>query len=139
MEWGRACWSHRNSKLYGERKDKYKITRTRLKAEAQVWMDTPSIETLIPIQRNRWKQKLLKKAANLDIAFWLEHSRARRRIVQLRKVSNVVVTLISSEELAAANTRFLSKITQAKRTTLQDGHMDDGPLDQAKGNEEPPN
>ena len=36
MEWGRACWSHRNSILYGERKEQYKITRMRLKAETQV-------------------------------------------------------------------------------------------------------
>ena len=50
MEWGRACWSHRNSILYGERKDKYKSTRIRLKAEAQIWMEALSIETLIPIQ-----------------------------------------------------------------------------------------
>ena len=64
MEWGRAYWSHRNSILYGERKDKYKITRLRLKAEAQVWMEVPIIESIILIQRDRWKQKLLKKAAN---------------------------------------------------------------------------
>ena len=135
---GRACWSHRNIKLYGERKDKYKIMRMRLKTEAQGWMDTPSIEILIPIQQDRWKRKLLKKAANSDIAFWLEHNRTTRNIVQRRKVSNIVVTLTSSEELAAANTRFLTKITQAKCTTLQDVFMDAGLPDQAERNEEPP-
>ena len=86
MEWGRAWWSHRNSILYGERKDKHNIMQIRLKAEAQaqahVWMEAPSIETLIPIQREQWKRKLLKKEVNLDIAFWLEHNRTRRKIVQ---------------------------------------------------------
>ena len=82
MEWGRACWGHRNNKLYGERKDKYKITRMRLKAEAQaqVWMDAPNVETLIPIQRGQWKQKLLKKPANSDIVFWLEHNKTRQKV-----------------------------------------------------------
>ena len=72
MEWGRACWRHRNSILYGEYTEKYKMTRLRLKAEAKVWTEAPNIETLIPLQRDRWKRKLLKKAANSDIAFWLE-------------------------------------------------------------------
>ena len=138
MEWGRACWSHRNSTLYGKRKDQYKITRMRLKAEAQVWMDAPNVETLIPIQRDRWKRKVLKKAANSDIAFWLVHNRTRRRIVQRGKVPNIVITLTSSDDLAAANTRFITKIAKAKQTTLQDGRRDEGPPDQDDRNEEPP-
>ena len=69
MEWGRACWSYRNIVLYEEHKDKYKITRLQLKAKIQVWLGAPSTESLIPIQQNRWKRKLLKKAANSDIAF----------------------------------------------------------------------
>ena len=48
MEWGRACWRHQNSILYGEYTDKYKMTRLRLKAEAKVWMKAPNIKTLIP-------------------------------------------------------------------------------------------
>ena len=89
MEWGKVCWRHRNSILYGERKDKYKMTRLRLKAEAQVWMEAPSIETLITLQQDRWKWKLLKKAANSDIAFWLEQNRTTRRFVQRRGVSDI--------------------------------------------------
>ena len=108
------------------------VTRLQLKAEAQVWMEAPIIETLIPIQRGRWKRKLLKKAANSDIAFWLEHNRTRRKIVQQGRVLNIVVTLTSPEELTAANTSFLAKIVHAKRTTFQDGRMDEGPTDQAE-------
>ena len=138
MEWGRACWSHRNSILYGERKDKYTITRLRLKAEAQVWIEAPIIESIIPIQQDQRKWKLLKKAANSDIAFWLEHNRTRRKIVQRGRVPNIVVTLTSPDELAAANNSFLAKILHAKRTISQDGRMDEGPNDQTKQNEEPP-
>ena len=78
MEWGRTYWSHQNSILYGERKDQYKITRMRLKSEAQVWMDAPVVETLIPIQWDWWKWKLLKKAANSDIAFWLVRNKTEK-------------------------------------------------------------
>ena len=56
-------------------------------------MEAPSIESLIPIQQDQWKRKLLKIAANSDIAFWLEHNRTRRRIVQQGRNSNIVATL----------------------------------------------
>ena len=125
MEWGRAWRSHRNSILDEERKDKCKITRLRLKAEAQVWMEAPSEESLIPIQQDRWKQKLLKKAANSDIAFWLKHNRTRRKIVQWRKVLNIVATLTEPEALKAANTSFFATILHAKCTMVQDGRMDE--------------
>ena len=51
------------------------MTRLQLTAEAHVWMGAPRIETLIPLQRDQWKRKLLKNAANSDIAYWLEHNR----------------------------------------------------------------
>ena len=35
-----------------------------------VMADAPRTETLIPPQRDRWKRKLLKKAASSDIAYW---------------------------------------------------------------------
>ena len=80
----------------------------------------------------------MKKAANSDIAFWLVHNKTRGNLVQRRRVSNIVTALTEHEDLAAAHTRFITKIAQAKRMTLQDGRRDDGPLDQAERNEEPP-
>ena len=138
MEWGRACWRHRKCTLYGERRDKYTMMRLRLTAEAHVWMEAPSIETLIPFQQDRWKQKLLKKAAISDIAFWLEHNRATRQCVQRRGVTNILMSLGTSEELKQANISFLAKILQAKRATIQDGYMGDGTNDPVERNEEPP-
>ena len=113
----------------------YKITRLRLRAEAQVWMDAPIVETLIPIQRDQWKRKLLKRAANSDIAFWLVHNKTQRKLVQRGRFLNIVTTLSEPEDLAAAYTRFITKIAKAKRMTLQDGWRDDGPPDQAEKNE----
>ena len=60
------------------------------------------------------------------------------KIVQRGRVSNIVATLTSPEDLAATHTRFITKIAQAKRMTLQDGRRDDGLLDQAEQNGEPP-
>ena len=37
MTWGRACWTSRNSTLFGEKKSSYAIMRKRLLAEAKVW------------------------------------------------------------------------------------------------------
>ena len=51
---------------------------------------------------------------------------------------NIVVTLTSVEDLAAAHTRFIKKIAKAKHATLQDGCRDDGQPNQDKQNEEPP-
>ena len=50
----------------------------------------------------------------------------------------IVATLTSPEALAAANTSFLAKILHAKRTTFQDGRIDEGQTDQAERNEESP-
>ena len=80
----------------------------------------------------------MKRAANSDIAFWLEHNKTWRKLVQRGRFLNIVKTLTSPEDLAAAHTRFITKIAKAKRMTLQDGWRDDGPPDQAEQNEEPP-
>ena len=48
---------------------------------------------------------------------------------------NEVATLTEPEELKAAITSFLAKILHTKRTTIQDGRMDEGPTDQAERNE----
>ena len=101
-------------------------------------MDAPIVETLIPIQQDQWKRKLLKKAANSDIVFWLVHTRTWRKIVQIGRVPNIVATLASPEELAAAHTRFITKIAKAKSMALQDGRRDNRLPDQTEQNEEPP-
>ena len=112
------------------------MTRIWLTAEAQVWMEAPSIETLIPLQRDRWKRKLLKKAANSNIAYWLENNKATRQIIQQGGVSNILMSMGQLEELKQANTSFLAKILQAKCTMFQDGRTDEGPNDLAERNED---
>ena len=82
--------------------------------------------------------KPLKKAANSDIAFWLEHNNKTRQIVQRGGVPNILLSLGSPEEIQQANTSFLAKIIRAKRTTILDGRTDDETNDPAERNEEPP-
>ena len=108
------------------------MTTLRLTAEAQVWREAPSIKTLIPLQQDQWKQKLLKKTANADIASWLDHIRISRQCVQLGGVSNMLMSLGQSEELKHANTSFLTKILRAKRTMIQNGQTDEGANDPAE-------
>ena len=62
-------------------------------------MDAPRTETLIPLQRDQWKLKLLKEAANLDIAYWLEHNNITQRCVQKKKIMNILMRLMMQEEL----------------------------------------
>ena len=35
-------------------------------AEARVWMEAPRTETLVPLQRDRWKRKLILQDGRMD-------------------------------------------------------------------------
>jgi len=84
------------------------------------------------------EQIYTSKAANSNITIWPVHDKTRKKIVQRGRVQNIVATLTSPEDLAAAHIRFITKIAKAKHMTLQVGRRDDGLLDQAGRNEEPP-
>ena len=68
------------------------------------------IETLIPLQQDWWKQKLLKKIMNSDITYWLEHNRIYQRCVQKGEVTNILMGLVTQEELERAEISLFSKI-----------------------------
>ena len=101
-----------------------------------MWVEAPRTETLIPLQRDRWKRKLLTKAANSDIVYWLEHNRISRRCVRKGGVLNILLIMMYPEELEQVDQRFFSKIVIAKRTIIHDGRMDDGMNDPAERNGE---
>ena len=99
--------------------DNYKMTRLRLTTEARVWMEVLRKETLIPLQCDRWKRTLLKKARNSDIAYWLEHNRISRRCVQKGEVvTNILMRMMPQEELKQADNSFFAKIIRAKRMIM---------------------
>ena len=62
----------------------------------------------------------------------------RAKIVHRGRIQNIVETLNEPEDLAAAHTRFITKIAKAKDMMLQVGRRDNRPPDQAKQNEETP-
>ena len=103
-----------------------------------MWMEAPRTETLIPLQRDWWKQKVLKKTANSDIAYWLEHNRISRRCVRKGEVTNILMRMMPQETLEQADDSFFAKIIRAKRRIIQNGRTDDGGNDPAERNEEPP-
>ena len=87
-------------------------------------MEAPATETLIPLQHNQWKRKLLKKATNSDIAYWLERNRISRRCVRKGEVTNILMTMMHQEAIEQADNYFFAKIIQAKRMAFQDRHTD---------------
>ena len=97
-----------------------------------MWMEASRIETLVPLQRDRWKRKFLKKAANLGIAYWLEHNRISRRCVWKGEVANILMTMMPQEALEQADNSIFAKIIRAQRTTIQDGCTDAGVNDLAE-------
>ena len=107
-------------------------------ADARLWIDAPRTETLIPLQHDRWKRRLLKKSANSDVAHWLEHNRITQRCVWKGEVTNILMRLTTQEELERSDHSFFTKVIRAKRTTVRDGRTNDGSNDPAEHNEEYP-
>ena len=71
---------------------------------------TPRIESLISPQRDQKKRKLLKKAMNSDIAYWLEHNRITQRCVRKGDITNILMKMMMQEELENSDDIFFTKI-----------------------------
>ena len=99
-------------------------------------MEAPTAETLIPLQHDRRKRKLLKKAANSHNVYWLEHNKTSRRCVWEGEVTNMLMTIMRPEKLEQADISFFAKIIRAKQTTILDGRADARVNDLAEKNEE---
>ena len=78
------------------------------------------------------------EAVNSNITLWPVQDKIWKKLVQRGRVQNIVGTLTSPEDFAAAHIKFIMKIAKAKHMTLQVGQRDDGPPDQAERNEGPP-
>ena len=101
-------------------------------------MDAPRTETPITLQRDQWERKLLKKAGNSDIAYWLEQNRITQRCDWKGEVTNMLMRLTMQEEIVEQSDKsFFTKIERAKRTTIRDRRTNDGSSDLAEHNKEP--
>ena len=97
-------------------------------------MDAPRTETLIPLQRDWWKRKLLKKAANSDIA---SGQNTTESLEDASEVMNILMRMMTQAELESSDNSFFTKIIQAKQTKIQDCHANNRTSDPEEHNEEP--
>ena len=95
LQWGRACWSHRNTILYGPSKKRHQQRRRRLQAEARVWIDSPSSESLVPIDKYGSLKRDITRATTETIATWLLCQQQTRQKIQNNKKSNIMMNFQS--------------------------------------------
>ena len=81
-----------------------------MKAEAHMWMEAPTPETVIPVQCDQWKWKLLKKAANLDIAYCFEHNIIPKRCILRGREPNILVSMRQPAELEQTDHSFYATL-----------------------------
>ena len=131
MEWGRACWSHRNNSLHGPSSKRNKTKRIRLQAEVRVWMEAPSSQSLVSLQNNRRSKSDISKASTETIENWLLHQQRRRKRIRAKKTTSILTQFIPEETLLEADREFQMKIIEARRGAW-------GQLEPNITNEEPP-
>ena len=110
MTWGRACWTSRNSTLFGEKKNRYAITRKILLVEAKVWRTAMMRERLVGDAHIRMKKNTLKTASSITIATWLDELHDLRRKIKRRNSTNIIRSYATSEELLEADEQFKQNI-----------------------------
>ena len=120
LQWGRACWSHRNTILYGPSKKRHQQRRRRLQAEARVWIDSPSSESLVPIDKYGSLKRDITRATTETIATWIQRQQQTRHLIRSKKKENIYINFQSEEALQAADRRFHHKIIAARRGAYTD-------------------
>ena len=114
LKWGRACWSHRNTTLFGPSKLRHKQRRRRLQAEARVWINSPSNESLVPIDKYGSLKRDITRATTETIATWIQRQQQTRRLIRDRKKENIYINFQTEEALQAADRKFHQKIIAAR-------------------------
>ena len=129
LEWGRACWTHRNNQLYGLSKKQHQQKRQRLQAEARVWLAAPKRESLVPLQRNARFRKDITRATTETISTWLLQQQTLRRLIKRR--TNIISYFHSEASLEVLDRNFWRKLIEARQGTRAQ-------IDTETTNEEPP-
>jgi len=120
LEWGRACWTHRNNQLYGPSKKQHQQKqhqqkRQRLQAEARVWLEAPKRESLVPLQRNARFRKDITRATTETISTCLLQQQTLRRLIRNKRRTNIISYFQSEASLEVLDRNFRSKILAARR------------------------
>jgi hypothetical protein len=138
MKWGRACWSSRNTKLFGARNSRYLIQRRRLMAEATVWRTATRTERLVGEVEIKLRNKTLKTTASTLIATWLAEWHDLRRRIQRRKQESILMTFTDPEALREADNEFKRQINIARGLSLRTDRQGVGEQAVDTSTEEPP-
>ena len=99
IEWGRSCWTARNGIIYGEKRQRYTMERTRLQEEAGVYMYAPKEESPVPIENIRATRLNLRNLPNIETANWIAEQRQMRQNIRKRKSINIIMYLRQEAEL----------------------------------------
>ena len=132
LDWGRACWTHRNNHLYGPSKKRHKQKRQRLQAEARVWLEAPKRESLVPLQRSARFRRDLTRATTETISTWLLKQQTLRKLIRKRRRANIISYFQSEASMEILDRTFQRKLIEARRGTRVQSDTD-------TTNEEPPN
>ena len=82
MNWSRACWSTWHQRLFGLRKDRYRLQQIRLRQHVNTWYTAPREEALIDKSKLPARELILRKI-NDAIAKWLDcRSEDRAKIMK---------------------------------------------------------
>uniref|UniRef100_A0A6U2LII5 Uncharacterized protein n=1 Tax=Leptocylindrus danicus TaxID=163516 RepID=A0A6U2LII5_9STRA len=115
LEWGCACWTHRNLFLYGPSSTRHQQRQKQLQAEAQVWITAPRTDLLVPIHNNaRLKRDITRETTEI-IATWLHRQNQLRKRMQKKKKNNIITDFISEATLQETDRIFHSKLIEARR------------------------
>ena len=101
-------------------------------------MDAPSKESLIPIPRDRWRWRLLKRATVGDITNWLKECTEKRNLARRCRTTNLLTSLLTTETLDNADAAFKLKLANARRAKYRRPRAGGTASDPDERNEEPP-
>ena len=88
-------------------------------AEAKVWRAvTMMMEGLVGDAHIQMKRKILKTAASITIATWLDELHDLKGKITSRKTASIILSCTTSEGLREADVQFKQKINAARGTTL---------------------
>ena len=131
LDWGRACWTHRNYLLFGPASARRQQRRKRLQAEARVWITAPHTESLVPLNSNGRLKRDITRATTETIATWVHRQALIRKRIRKKKKTNIITQILSEEELQEADRVFHNKLLEARRGIRPRTEI-------TKTNEEPP-
>ena len=117
----RACWSNRRQTLFGSRKDRYKLQRTRLIQHVNMWYDAPREQILIDKSKIEAREQIIKN--NDAIAKWLDRRyEARAKIMKALKrntgQTSMLLYLIPAENRRQNNQALQTRIQDTRRANL---------------------